>query len=169
MRKLVLLKTLVDFIWIVTCIPLIPILIFLSVYIFFINQPLSNWLPIDSLEDNFQGFMDKVLFFLIICFVLLLVYCFYLFRKTLRKFQQRKPFDDFVIQAYGKIGKLMTISGITISVIVFLSKMFYKGIIEIHLGLTPYVFIIVLGLFFMILSEVFLIAKTAKEENELTI
>ena len=43
------------------------------------------------------------------------------------------------------------------------------GEFKINLGLTPYLILICLGLFFMVLSEVFKVAKHAKEENELTV
>lgn len=45
----------------------------------------------------------------------------------------------------------------------------YEGEIKLELGLNGFILMIALGLFFMILSELFQIAKKQKEENELTI
>jgi magnesium-transporting ATPase (P-type) len=111
----------------------------------------------------------KVLVLLVMSLVLISIYCFYLFRKTLRYFQQRKPFDSYVIITYNKIGNLLLFSGIVGSILNFIFLLVFKGKFMINIGLSPYLFVICLGLFFMVLSETFKIAKTAKEENELTI
>jgi hypothetical protein len=51
----------------------------------------------------------------------------------------------------------------------FLYRLLYKSKFEIDLSFSPFILTLALGLFFMVLSEVFKIARTAKEENELTI
>jgi hypothetical protein len=61
------------------------------------------------------------------------------------------------------------ISGISSSILFFVFRLFSDSKFQMSLGLTPYIFVICLGLFFMILSEVFMVAKHAKDENELTI
>jgi hypothetical protein len=111
----------------------------------------------------------KVLVLLVMSLVLISIYSLYLFRKTLRYFQQRKPFDSYVIKTYNKIGNLLLFSGIVGSILNFIFLLVFKGKFMINIGLSPYLFVICLGLFFMVLSETFKIAKTAKEENELTI
>lgn len=168
MRKLIVLKSLVDFLWFITCIPLIPLILFFSVYMFFNDEVLKIF---NVLERGIiiTPWSLKVLVLLIVALVLVSIYCFYLFRKTLRYFQQRKPFDLFVINSYNKIGNLLLISGIVGSILNFIFQLFFKGEFMINIGLSPYLFVICLGLFFMVLSETFKIAKTAKEENELTI
>jgi len=169
MRKLLVIKTLVDYIWIITCIPLIPILLFLSIYIFFTNDPWVNWLSFENINGSVNSIELKIYSLFLILFALTMIYCVYLFRNTLRKFQQRKPFDTLVIHTYKKLGKIMVISGIVITVISFGFKIYYLSKLQLYFGITPYLTVIGLGLFFLILSEVFYIAKTAKEENELTI
>jgi hypothetical protein len=67
------------------------------------------------------------------------------------------------------MGNLLVATGIAATVLFFVIKLIFESRFEIHLGLTPYVFIVCLGLFFMVLSEIFKIAKTAKQENDLTI
>jgi hypothetical protein len=43
-----------------------------------------------------------------------------------------------------------------------------KNNISLSLGLNPFIMLFSLGLFFLVLSEVFTIAKSIKEENDLT-
>jgi hypothetical protein len=169
MRKLTILKSLVDFIWIITCIPLIPILLFFAVYIFINDEAISLFINSGDGAMDFSSVWTKV--FLISLFVLIyvVIYCVYLFRKTLRTFQQRKPFSITVIDNFNTIGKLLVISGISFSLLVFIYNLIFEGKFKISLGVTSYLGIVCLGLFFLVLSEVFKIAKTAKEENELTV
>ncbi len=168
MRKLVILKSLIDFLWIITCIPLIPIMLFFSVYMFFNDNILKIF---NVLEEGviITPWSLKVLVLLVMSLVLISIYSLYLFRKTLRYFQRRKPFDSYVIKTYNKIGNLLLFSGIVGSILNFIFLLVFKGKFMINIGLSPYLFVICLGLFFMVLSETFKIAKTAKEENELTI
>jgi hypothetical protein len=91
------------------------------------------------------------------------------FRKTLRYFQKVKPFHDEVIANFYKIGYLLTGIGLGSSVLFFLMRILFENKFKIHLGLSPYLMLVCLGLFFMVLSEVFKVAKHAKEENELTV
>jgi hypothetical protein len=97
------------------------------------------------------------------------IYCVYLFRKTLRYFQRVKPFHTDVIQNFGIIGKFLCYSGLVSLVLAIVFTVYFKSEIKISLGFSPYLFITALGLFFMVLSEVFKVAKHAKEENELTV
>ena len=169
MKKLIILKSLIDFIWTITCIPLIFIMLFFLVYVF-IDPTISGLvLDIEETESLNSGLSVKITM-LVLCSVTLIgIYCFYLFRKTLRYFQQRKPFHNYVIATYHKMGNLLVATGIAATVLFFVIKLIFESRFEIHLGLTPYVFIVCLGLFFMVLSEIFKIAKTAKQENDLTI
>jgi hypothetical protein len=97
------------------------------------------------------------------------IYFIYIFIKTLRYFQQVKPFHIDVINNFNKIGRLFSVIGIAGSLLFFVARLILKNEFKIHFGLSPYLLLICLGLFFMILSEVFKVAKHAKEENELTI
>ncbi len=168
MRKLVILKSLVDILWNVTCIPLIPITLFFAVYMFYNDELLKIFNVLDE-GVIITPWSLKIVVLLAILLVLVSIYSFYLFRKTLRYFQQRKPFDNFVINTYNKIGKLLMISGVAGSILSFVFHLIFKGTFMINIGLSPYIFLICLGLFFMVLSEIFKVAKEAKEENELTV
>lgn len=169
MRKLIILKNLVDFIWIVTCIPMIAFLFFFCVYMFISPESLDIIFDVD--ESIINASTLTVQFFGLMLAVLILVgiYCIYIFRKTLRYFQQVKPFHIDVINNFNKIGRLLSVIGIAGSLLFFVARLILKNEFKIHFGLSPYLLLICLGLFFMILSEVFKVAKHAKEENELTI
>ncbi|TXE17817.1 DUF2975 domain-containing protein [Psychroserpens burtonensis] len=169
MKKLLILKSLVDFIWIVTCIPVIPVLLFIAVYMFIDPSILEIPLEINNSKIEDLGLSLKISTLVLFVIVFIGIYCFYVFRKTLRYFQKHNPFSDFIINSYNTIGNLLVFSGITASVLFFVIKLVFESRIEVSLGLSPYIFIVCLGLFFMVLSEVFKVAKIAKEENQLTI
>jgi len=99
----------------------------------------------------------------------LLIYCLFLFRKLLRYFINRKVFDEYVIKTFHKIGILLVISGVITLVISFVSRLHFQQEFKIEIGMNEHLVVLCLGLFFMVLSEIFRIAKTAKQENDLTI
>lgn len=169
MKKLQILKALIDFIWFVTCIPMIGLLLFFAVFIFINPDGLS--LVFDTKDFNIEGTTITIQVFglLYIGLALLMVYCFYLFRKALRYFQKAKPFHEDVISQFFSIGKLLTVAGTASTVITFVSYLVFTDVLKINLGLSPHLIVICLGLFFMVLSEIFKVAKHAKEENELTV
>lgn len=169
MRKLIILKSLIDFVWIVTCIPSLLILSFLAVYMFI--EPESLDMILDADKSIIKTFSVSAQLFGLVFIALgfITIYCVYLFRKTLRYFQRVKPFHMDVIVNFYKIGYLLTGVGIASSVLFFLAQLVFTSQLKINLGLSPYVMLTCLGLFFMVLSEVFKVAKKAKEENELTV
>ncbi|GAB5563556.1 MAG: hypothetical protein Wins2KO_06190 [Winogradskyella sp.] len=169
MKKLIILKSLVDFIWIVTCIPLVAILLFFAVYMF-INPESLDVIFNENFPDSDKPIYIKQLFTsAYICLAIASIYCLFVFRKTLRYFQKAKPFHSDVIQNFYKIGYLLVGVGLLGSILTFISRIVLLGQFKISMGLTPHLILMCLGLFFMILSETFKVAKHAKEENELTI
>jgi hypothetical protein len=169
MKKLTILKSLIDFIWIVTCIPVALMFLFLAIYMFVEPEILNLLFETD--DDVFKPSPLVVQIFGLLFIVLgfFTIYCVYVFRKTLRYFQKVKPFHDEVISNFYKIGYLLTGIGIGSSLLFFLIRVLFENKFKIHLGLSPYLMLVCLGLFFMVLSEVFKMAKYAKEENDLTI
>lgn len=169
MRKLVILKSLIDFIWFVTCIPAILILLFFAVYMFI--KPESVNFVFDTGVSVVEAISLEIqlLALALIGLGFIGIYCVYLFRKTLRYFQRVKPFHDNVIANFYKIGYLLLGIGISASVIFFLSRLVVDSRVKIYFGLSPFLMLVCLGLFFMVLSETFKVAKQAKEENELTV
>ncbi len=168
MRKIHILKAIVDFLWIVT----IPILIIIPVFIFILFYYQGNsedFLTIFNVKISRSSLFGQLLITVSLLSYVLLLYSLYLFRKTLRYFLQLKIFDDYIIKTFQKIGVLLSIWGVLTLIISFISKIYFKQKIIFNIGINEHIIILCLGLFFMILSEVFKIAKTAKQENDLTI
>ncbi|MBT8244597.1 MAG: DUF2975 domain-containing protein [Winogradskyella sp.] len=169
MRKLQILKAIVDFIWILWCIPSAILLILFIYFSFSSPESINVFLDFEKDAVDFSDLSVKLFLFVFIILFYVCFYCFYLFRKTIRYFQQVKPFHVDVIKNYYKIGYLLSIVGLTATILLPLSRLIIQNKIKLTLGVTPYLGIMCLGLFFMVLSEVFKVAKHAKEENELTI
>lgn len=169
MRKLKILKAIVDFIWILWGIPSAILLILFVYFSFSSPESISIFLDFEHDAVDFSDFRVKLFLFAFIILFYVCFYCFYLFRKTIRYFQKVKPFHIDVINNYYQIGYLLCIVGLIATILLPLSRLIIQHKIKLSLGVTPYLGIMCLGLFFMVLSEVFKVAKHAKEENDLTI
>ena len=169
MKKLVILKSLVDFVWIITCIPMLLLMAFFAVYMFIDSEVLNIVFDEMTFSITTPNYKKQIFGLLFIGIVSVSIYCLYIFRNTLRYFQKAKPFHIDVIKNFQKIGYLLSFTGLGGSVLFFVARILLKGKFKINLGLSSYILIICLGLFFMVLSEVFKVAKYTKEENDLTI
>ncbi len=167
MRKLTILKAIVDFVWIMSFIT-IPPLIFLFGYILISDEAVGIPIKLSGVEITVVDQQTKILLVFIVLAALLILYSLYLFRKILHSFQRTKIFDLEVIKNFNTIGILLLISSILSGIPAFIIKLLKKEA-GFEMGINPFVMLFCLGLFFMVLSEVFMIAKTQKEENELTI
>lgn len=167
MRKLNILKTIIDFVWIMSFIT-IPALVTFFFYVLISDESLGIPITLNGVEVEVIDLPTKILLFFIIIAALLILYCLFLFRKILKAFQKTKIFDLEVIKNLNTIGMLLLISALFSGVPAFLVKLLKKEA-SFEMGLNPFVMLFCLGLFFMVLSEVFTIAKKQKEENELTI
>ena len=99
-------------------------------------------------------------------------YGIFLFRKVLSLFQKKIIFDEVVILLLDKVGKCFLVASILTSTSLIIYNIFHKNkdfSLEFGGGFSSFLFSASLGLFFMVLSEVFKISKTIKDENELTI
>lgn len=168
MRKLNILKAIVDFMWIIAVPITAPLTLFFIIAIWFDGFSDLDFQFI-GIELKLNSFVSKLFLVILgICFFLQ-IYSLHIFRQALRYFKNIKIFDVFVINSFNTIGKLLIISGVLSLAVGFFGKIYLQNKITISLGLHPYLLIIGLGLFFQILSEVFKIAKNAKQENDLTI
>ncbi|WP_339839820.1 DUF2975 domain-containing protein [uncultured Flavobacterium sp.] len=161
------LKAIVDFVWIMSFIT-IPPLIALFGFILISNEPIGIPIKLNGVEISVVDQQTKILLVFIILAALLILYSIFLFRKILRSFQRKKIFTLEVIKNFNIIGILLLFSSLLSGIPAFILKLLKKEA-GFEMGLNPFVMLFCLGLFFMVLSEVFMIAKTQKEENELTI
>ena len=167
MKKINILKAIVDYLWIVT-VPIGTLLIIAFIpAIFFIDFDGKSLDFLDiSIEENVYS---KLLYAIKAATYLLILYAFHLFRNVLRFFQRVKIFDPKVIEIFTQIGNLLIIAGIVSFAISIILRVSFQGRISFTFGFNNDIVLVGLGLFFQILGEVFKIAKAAKEENELTI
>jgi hypothetical protein len=86
----------------------------------------------------------------------------------LNNFRKKIIFEENTYQLLDKIGNLVMLSA-SIYLISDLLGSFSKSKIGINLGFGPFLYLMALGLFFKVLSEVFIIGKRIKEDSELTI
>ena len=170
MKKLNILKTILDFFWWSALLFLTGLILFLPFYLF--NSEMNIAVKIKGQEISSQTIFSKLIVFVNVIGSLLFLYSIYLLRKVVVLFQKREVFNDEVIRLFNLIGKLIVISSIIGSFSIFL----YNTIEKNHLGLSldfgsydSFLISVSLGLFFMVISEVFKVAKTMKEENDLTV
>ena len=93
----------------------------------------------------------------------------YFFRKVLTNFVRVRVFEEAVISSFKKIGNLLTFSGFISLIISIIGKIYFERKVSLEFGLNQHLVLICLGLFFLVLSEIFKIAKNTKQENDLTI
>ena len=120
-----------------------------------------------GVEINFAGIIITMIIFSGYC---CFVYSLYLFRKVLSFFWKKKFFDDEVVKLLDRVGKLIYL-GLFLTVVPI--NVYYlatqKGFHFDFIEFWRIVFILSLGLFFTVLSEVFQMAKNLQEENDLTV
>lgn len=167
MRKLYILKTILDFIWIMSLL-FFPIILFLTILFVSTNEIIDVPIKITSVSIDLTSPLGKIALVVgNIYFIILLVALFY-FRKLMNNFRKRLIFEESNQFLFDKIGTLVIISSIVYLLTDFIASSSVNKV-EINFGYGPFLYLLGLGLFFKVLSEVFKIGKSMKEENELTI
>lgn len=167
MKKLQILENIVNFIWFMSMIGIIGIITYVVTYLYDPKIELSYKM---AEINNFKNTeYPTLILFLKSASMLLYIYCVYLLRKIIKFFKKHEIFNIEVIKAFNLIGILIITAAIISSVSIYIyEKTFIGSPKTINLGLSPFI-ASVIGLLFMVISEVFKIAKNIKEENELTI
>ena len=90
---------------------------------------------------------------------------------VLKYFYRLKVFDEVVLKNFNKIGYLLITAAFLTGITSTIYKVYYMSKVTVAFNFTfsPFILLVCLGLFFMVLSEIFGISKKLKEENELTI
>jgi hypothetical protein len=167
MRKLNILKAIVDFIWIMSLI-LLPFMMFLSFYFIFTNEMIDIPIKMAFSEVDLTSPMGKIaLIIALLNYIILLVALFY-FRKLMTNFRKRLIFEDANQILFDRIGTIVIVTSVVYLLTDFLANSSVSKV-KIALGYGPFLYLLSLGLFFKVLAEVFKIGKSLKEENELTI
>lgn len=170
MRKIFILRSILHFMVFFMVLGAIGLVIFVPIALFVPDADIPVKIKGVTVELNDVG--TKIILVISTIAYLLYVYSIYLLKKTVNLFISKNIFAPEVIRNLKNIGKLFIIVALMLSVPLFV----YQVVFTRHIGfeLTSYysdsmLFNIAIGLFFMILSEVFKMAKNFKEENELTI
>lgn len=170
MKKLNYLKKSLDFFYFACFIPVLIMLADYSRILFNHNEILP--INISGFEFTFIDTTVKIVISFTVISVFLFLYTISLLRKVILHFIKNEIFSDEVILLLNKIGKILIstilIKGIPLIIYKILTsnnaiETNHKHYFDFHFSG------IGLGLFFMVLSEVFKIAKNLKEENELTV
>ena len=170
MKKLRFLKTLIDIFWFFSLLAAVTMIGYL-LYSYFQQGPLELPLKINGEPITDFGFSTQFMLTLGFIAYAFFVYGIHLFRKLLRLFEHKIIFEQQTIRLLHQIGRNFTAASLLSWFALFVYDAFHddsKGI-DFSSGFNSFLFTVSLGLFFMVLSEVFAIAKNMKEENELTV
>jgi hypothetical protein len=167
MKKINILKAIVDLLWIFSM-PVVLIIIGVSFTTFFVDLSDLN-IELNTINMNQNDLFSKILFVVSSLNYLLLIVALYFFRKVLTNFVSVRVFEEAVISSFKKTGNLLTFSGFISLIISIIGKIYFEQKVSLEFGLNQHLVLICLGLFFLVLSEIFKIAKNAKQENDLTI
>jgi len=122
-----------------------------------------------------QGFGSGALLFTICFFILFLLFFvgFFQLRKFASQLLKKKPFSSEVIKSTKKVGQFFTASGLGSFVFVVIhSLLTNEGKISITFGISNFsllLFLLIVGVLFLLLSDAFARALKLKEENDLTV
>jgi hypothetical protein len=167
MRNLNLLKTVVNYVWIMTLI-FYPIAIIFCVILLFTNETFDIPIQISGNYIELNTITSKIALILALINYGLGIYILYLFKTLLNQFYNRLIFEEICSNLLREIGKLVLYSAFIYLICEFLTQI-SKDKIGIQFGYGPFIYLIGIGLFFKVLAEVFKIGKRLKEQNELTI
>lgn len=167
MKKINILKAIVDLLWIFSM-PVVLIIIGISFTTFFVDLSDLN-IELNTINMNQNDLFSKILFVVSSLNYLLLIVALYFFRKVLTNFIRVRIFEEVVISSFKKTGNLITFSGFISLIISIIGKIYFEQKVSLEFGLNQHLVLICLGLFFLVLSEIFKIAKNTKQENDLTI
>jgi len=171
MKRNILFKTLID----IAYFYLVPFVIFMpAVIIYLLVFPEQQ-----VINTSYVAFKDlgtiKVSIFIFLFYVEFLLFFkgFHELRSLAKLLLKKKLYTSKTILKLKKIGWLFTICGITtgiLLIIYIITVSSYK--LNVAFGFTDFqylLFLIIIGVFFLILSDAFKKAVQFKEENELTV
>lgn len=170
MKKLHLLKTFIDIFWFFSLIAITGLTIVMP-YMLFNSEPFDIPVKINGEKFAVVDLPSKIIavsLFTASCFF---VYGIHLLRKLLDLFSKRLIFEELSITLLNKIGKYFLLASLLTSIPAFFHNVIFKNNVSVDFGggFESFFFTASLGLFFMVLSEVFQMGKAIKEENELTV
>lgn len=169
MRKLIILRAILNLFFFFLIMDVIATLFLLILFIFSSEPPIPvsiNNQPLTSIN------LEEILL-LISAFIgfMFFIYGVFLFKMVLNYFTRRKLFNNQIIRYFKLIGFSFILYSFLTNLSVFIYKMAINNKIELVFfsGFNSFLFSTSIGLFFIVLAEIFSIAKNYKEESDLTI
>ena len=146
MKKINVLKWIVDVLWIFSM-PVVLLIIGFSIAILFFDLGDLN-IEVNTINFDQNNCFSKVLFIISILNYLLIIAALYFFRKVLNRFIRVKIFEEMVITSLKKTGNLLIVSGLISLLVSIIGEMYFKESVRISFGLDQNLITICLGLFF---------------------
>lgn len=167
MRKLNFLKAIVNYLWVITLI-FYPLLVLFCIITLFDKDTFDIPIKFYGNEIILDSVINKICFLIFVLGFSFIVFAIYNFRKLLNLLQKKQIFEIETSLLFKKIGTLLVyFSFIDLIVETILNYSNHK--VEINFGFGIFISFLSLGLFFLVLSEVFKIGQGMKEQNDLTI
>ena len=168
MKRLTILRTLTHILYVLSLIGL-----FFAVPFVLVMAVMPERIPfkIGDLQASAYGAETIIYLLASIAGLAFDIYALYMFKKLLRLFAKKVIFHVDVISLLDQIGKAILIGYTICFAADFLYSMLVENRIEMELvsGVDSSIITIGLGIFFLVLSDVFLVAKNIKDENDLTV
>ena len=165
MKKLKILKSIVDIVLIVFSISLLVAFIFSALYILDSEiLSITGKSFFNGIKNS--GVLGKIALTIDLTNCVLILYILFNFKILLENFLEKLIFEIETCALLNRIGKLLIYSSfidIVSELILKLSKN------KIGFSFSAFLYVFSMGLFLMVLAEVFKIGKQLKEENDLTI
>ena len=165
MKRLSLLKTLTSILFVLAMAAMIFMIPFFLITVF---APGEVPFRINGSLATAMSAEDYLLFAAQIIAFGFWTYAIYLFKSVLGHFEKKQVFNEKVIVLLDQTGKAILIGFFINIAAEFLYNTIILGKFSIEAS-TDTIFVLILGVFFTVLSEVFLMAKGLKEENDLTV
>ncbi|MDP3353942.1 MAG: DUF2975 domain-containing protein [Flavobacteriaceae bacterium] len=169
MRKLIILRAILNLFFFFLIMNAIGTLFLFILFLF------SDELLIPIMIDNQQltSINQGEIFLMISAFIgfAFFIYGVFLFKKVLNHFTRRKIFNNEIIRYFKLIGVSFIIYSFLTNLSIFIYKIAVSNKFEMVFfsGFNSFLFSTSIGLFFIVLAEIFSIAKNYKEESDLTI
>lgn len=170
MRKLQILKTFIDLFWFTSLLMAVSFVVFLP-YLFISGEKFDIPIKINGNTIVIVDLFTKIILTIYIIAFYIFVFGIFKLRKLLELFRKRIIFEEQNSLLLNQIGLCF----LGVSILSGLAGFGYfinkneKMELTLNNGFDSFLFTASIGLFFMVLSEVFKIAKKAKQENDLTI
>ena len=154
---------------------MVPVVVFFPGTILYILMFPQQSIVKVNIPYTEQGFGSGALLFTICFFILFLLFFtgFFQLRKFASQLLKKKPFSSEVIKSTKKVGQFFTAAGLGSFVFVGINALLTnEGKISITFGISNFsmlLFLLIVGVLFLLLSDAFARALKLKEENDLTV